>query len=1332
MRKQLLTTLLLAIISLTLAYAINFGDPSPDTGEADAGVNLGTFDTEANNFTSTRANDTTYFAVGRNVGTTAAANQTLAFNISALSTNTSIKITGINVSLTYCHARRVDNICNAQGGATPQGTNGSLKILLYNATGSNWTNIGSIPATSTATEQTTTGNRSGLTNYSAFINPQGFVNVSFEFAWTGTGRSAFLNDHTQLLLSYDAAPIVNLNSPTNKSLVNASGTITFNCSATDDNGLVNITLYHNFNDTRPFLANQTTFVGGTSNSTTFTLNNTPERVDGLWNCLALDNNNLSSFATANFTIDTSFLNITPLGCVPSNILSTESTICNATVTDNTGVSIVTANVTLPNATIIRATVSNTSSNYFFNFTNTVLNGTYNISWIANDTLQNNKTVNTSTFTVGNIAPNVTLVNPVNNFNSSTTTQTFTFNATDERDTTLTCSLILNSTTNQTNTSVTIGLNTTFTVTAIPQGRYPWTVNCSDSGGLSDQPSTQNISIDTSPPAFFSLTTNPSDTDGLDPQVDIIITANLSDNITAVDNTKVFLEKKRSTQAAFTQILLTLNSTTGLYNATINENSVGTYNLRINATDIVGNTDISTTTDIVLQRERTWIDSPTRLILPASNFSRNGSALYTINNTGDFTLQFNITSNYSSTFFNETEQFNLTDKAIKTINITATAGTTTFTPFSLNTTAIDATDNTIAGEPPSRLTNATVVVAPNQPILVAELITIPTRVTQGDADQLIQANLQNLGDGNATNTTFNVSIPSDWTLTSGNNNINLGTFFSGDITTATFTANISDSAVTGNQTIVANATATNDSGADVEALGLIFSDSKTVEVIAKPTIAGVGGSASSSAGAGAAAAAAGGPSQQGFTVNLIKTLTTEEFLKTNETIRVVRGDTITFPFKITNVFENTTLSGITIDIKGYLSQHFKHKPAELNNLPYKTSKDFTIDITSPGYFSGGIYNLIFTVRGTASGRFHVNRNGTIETVSSIVKFTENRNVTLVIQEIEPTIAKTLLTQSRTLLEKMRHRELPVKKAQALFEQIQQDYVTLNWAQLQFHAEELNQLATNALTTLDTLDDIHKRIRQARKQRLNVTSTETMYQFAAAALFREDFEAARKRAEEARLIQFLETKGAIDIIGLIEYYWWQFLIALIILSATSYVGYRKILIMTIHQRIKNLITEEITINEHIKQLQETTFKERKISVETYHKTMYEYELRREHIKRTLTKLKTQRIGFIPPEEHLKKLLHEKETILHLMKQIQEHYFVTQTMSKKTYETRMEGYKQQLSDIEEEIALAEAQHAHELKRKKELTTPTQSPFENVMKKIVYTLKKTIENTVRLIHGI
>ena len=123
-----------------------------------------------------------------------------------------------------------------------------------------------------------------------------------------------------------------------------------------------------------------------------------------------------------------------------------------------------------------------------------------------------------------------------------------------------------------------------------------------------------------------------------------------------------------------------------------------------------------------------------------------------------------------------------------------------------------------------------------------------------------------------------------------------------------------------------------------------------------------------------------------------------------------------------------------------------------------------------------------------------------------------------------------------------------------------------------------------------------------------------------------EESKKRAEEGRLIEFLEVKGAFNIANFLARYWWAVILATLFSSAASYVVYRRIFIKIIDQRIKNLISEEININYLIKEIQERCFKKREVSTETYHKIMYKYESRIEQIKTILSRLRTKRIGIL----------------------------------------------------------------------------------------------------------
>jgi hypothetical protein len=82
-------------------------------------------------------------------------------------------------------------------------------------------------------------------------------------------------------------PNITLIKPVNN-YISYNGSVIFNCSSVDNNGLANITLYHNI--TGNMTANSTKTITGLSNSTSWTINNIPNQTIFVWNCLAYDIN----------------------------------------------------------------------------------------------------------------------------------------------------------------------------------------------------------------------------------------------------------------------------------------------------------------------------------------------------------------------------------------------------------------------------------------------------------------------------------------------------------------------------------------------------------------------------------------------------------------------------------------------------------------------------------------------------------------------------------------------------------------------------------------------------------------------------------------------------------------------------------------------------------------------------------------------------------------------------------------------------------------------------------------------------------------------------------
>jgi len=90
-------------------------------------------------------------------------------------------------------------------------------------------------------------------------------------------------------VSSDNSPTTTLNLPADSYSNDTSDPVNviFNCSATDDSNLANISFYITNSTNQSFALNQTTIISGTSNSTTWTLS--LANGNYTWNCLAYDN-----------------------------------------------------------------------------------------------------------------------------------------------------------------------------------------------------------------------------------------------------------------------------------------------------------------------------------------------------------------------------------------------------------------------------------------------------------------------------------------------------------------------------------------------------------------------------------------------------------------------------------------------------------------------------------------------------------------------------------------------------------------------------------------------------------------------------------------------------------------------------------------------------------------------------------------------------------------------------------------------------------------------------------------------------------------------------------
>lgn len=175
-------------------------------------------------------------------------------------------------------------------------------------------------------------------NFSLPISASNNPNFKIQFGCAASTGGEYCRLDNVQVNGTNSPPNATLNSPANGYVFNTTAqtvNVTFNCSATDDIGLKNISLYITNSTNQSFSLNRTTNISGTGNGTTWALNLSAGNYT--WNCLAFDGTSLSDWGDANrsFTIN-STVDYAPNSILispPNGILTPNTSInftCNAT------------------------------------------------------------------------------------------------------------------------------------------------------------------------------------------------------------------------------------------------------------------------------------------------------------------------------------------------------------------------------------------------------------------------------------------------------------------------------------------------------------------------------------------------------------------------------------------------------------------------------------------------------------------------------------------------------------------------------------------------------------------------------------------------------------------------------------------------------------------------------------------------------------------------------------------------------------------------------------------------------------------------------------------
>jgi len=511
----------------------------------------------------------------------------------------------------------------------------------------------------------------------------------------------------------------------------------------------------------------------------------------------------------------------------------------------------------------------------------------------------------------------------------------------------------------------------------------------DRAGNTNKTETRSVVIDTTAPAITNITlksndsTEPNDIDAGDR---VNVTVNVTDALTGVDSVR--LQWKYNTADDKDYYNATMNNETfggSIYNASFIPNAEGNWTYRILVNDTLGNEIYSPATNVSANFENTWTRNPASFGTVSGILSTTREiGNITINNTGDYLLSFDITHNspYEITFSSKT--FSLASKESKIIQVTATFGPVT-AEYDIKIT-IDA--KTAGADPDLTTTNFSLASYAGGPYFDVQIDNYPTIMNHSQSYNL-SGYVKNLGNETGTGTSLNWTLPSGFTVNSGNTTWNIGNITAGSTERSSLNISAPSTVSPGAYTFSLYSLCEQcyNNNCSNESYYINDSQSKTTSLACSKLSDSVCGDGCTyetdasnydpdcTAPAPVTIQSGGGGTTGGGGAAAITS---------EATFELVRGKDQGFTLVVNNPYKDATLTNLKVAVEGYLAQYITVEYP--NNIAPGSSATLTIKIAAPAYFTKGIHNLTFIVNS-------IKEKGLIKE-----SWSEKRYVTLAVHEI----------------------------------------------------------------------------------------------------------------------------------------------------------------------------------------------------------------------------------------------------------------------------------------------------------------------------------------------
>jgi len=765
--------------------------------------------------------------------------------------------------------------------------------------------------------------------------------------------------------------------------------------------------------------------------------------------------------------------------------------------------------------------------------------------------------------------------------------------------------------------------------------------------------------DATEPNITNIVYEPSSTDELDPNSIVIVNATVTDNVN-VDSVVLNYNNGTWNNISMSNII------GNIYQANFTTSNSGYYAFYLNASDGINN-NLSEVYNLSVFYDNSWVKADTIDFSKAISREDRGITHLgniTINNTGEYDLEFIIGVSAIPMLFNDSLNKTFTLSANSSIYLNVSANTTELLVNTTHNYNITITTNSSDNETLSGFIRIDNSLSPY--VYPSINTTVIQEADNGDIISLLST-AQNIGGDDATGTWLAWELPEGFSLISGTLNKSIG--FLGVGTSSTSTINIQvDSGVTDGTYTVNSLTSADSTDVNTDSVSIIVgaATTTTTTTITTPSTSGGGGGGSTGRTSGTS----------GYI---------EKLLQTEELYELVRGDDNNFTLTVENPFEGI-LNNVEIDITGFLSQYLFITPSVINGIKANESSDFIVSIAAPKYFTKGTYYLNFTITGMIEKE---SGEGNVTWVSK-KKMKESRLIILDIHETGRGEALEYINLSSSLIDSVNVAGLNIKPLNNLFEDMNKSFEKRDYEKVKSIYQTILEDKESAFAALEIIKDIESRVNQASQEGIDLPKTERLLSLSKSALDRGDYKTSLERANDAKITYALERTG-INVIAFMINNWGEIIIGAISLSIVSYLSLLFIRLGVTNKKLKDLKKEENILLGLIKEIQIECFEKNKMTMKEYTGSLLQYEKRMGKVIQEIVRLETLKVNIFKlfkPE--IKRLLEEKQKLLKLIKKTQELYINSRKIETHVYQNRMRSYAERFAEIDEKLADLEAKKA------------------------------------------